>query len=137
MLTGSLLFLFLSVVFLLYLPPSPPHPSDPPGGGLILHPLLRYLATFLGVSSAFLTACEFAPQMIKTYRAKLVGALSIVTMSIQVPGTAVLMLNLFLSPGVEWSTWLVYLVGIIMQGTLLVSHSLIVSDAIGLGVCLG
>ncbi|EIW68107.1 hypothetical protein M231_07481 [Tremella mesenterica] len=103
-----LLFLFLSLTLLIALPPTPPHP------------LVRHLAAFLGLSSALLTAFEFTPQLYKTYRAKLVGALSISTMMIQVPGSMVLVLSLILSPGTEWSTWLVYVVGLCMQACLLI-----------------
>ncbi|ORY33152.1 hypothetical protein BCR39DRAFT_521481 [Naematelia encephala] len=103
------LLLLLSLALLLVLPPtSPPHP------------LLQYLATFLGVSALILSVLQYAPQMYKTYRAKLVGALSLGTMAIQVPGSVLFVLSLVFRPGTDWTSWLVYAVTGVMQGALLV-----------------
>lgn len=53
---------------------------------------LTWWATFLGVSSTFLAAFQYLPQIMHTYQHKLVGALSIPMMLIQTPG-AILMVT--------------------------------------------
>ena len=53
-------------------------------------------ATFLGVSSALLAALQYAPQIVHTYRMKLVGALSIKMMLIQSPGALFMVLSIAL-----------------------------------------
>jgi hypothetical protein len=53
-------------------------------------------ATFLGVSSALLAAIQYAPQLSRTYRLKLVGALSIPMMIIQSPGAAIMSISIAL-----------------------------------------
>ncbi|KAK1922577.1 hypothetical protein DB88DRAFT_512096 [Papiliotrema laurentii] len=103
------LLLLLSFALLYLLPPtSPPHP------------LLSYLATFLGVSATLLAVLQYAPQIYKTYRAKLVGALSLGTMAIQVPGSVLFVVSLVVRPGTNWTSWLAYAVTGLMQGALLV-----------------
>jgi hypothetical protein len=58
----------------------------------------------------------------KTYRAKLVGALSLGTMTIQCPGAVIFILALAGREGVNWTSWLPYAVTAGMQGALLVSQ---------------
>jgi hypothetical protein len=53
-------------------------------------------ATFLGVSSATLAASQYAPQIVHTYRLRLVGALSIPMMLIQTPGAIFMVLSIAL-----------------------------------------
>jgi uncharacterized protein with PQ loop repeat len=53
-------------------------------------------ATFLGVTSAGLAVIQYLPQLIKTYRMKLVGAISILTMCIQTPGAVLMVLSIAL-----------------------------------------
>jgi len=53
-------------------------------------------ATLLGVTSAILAAIQYAPQLIHTYRFKLVGALSIPMMCIQSPGAVLMILGIAL-----------------------------------------
>ena len=57
---------------------------------------LELWATFLGVSSATLAALQYAPQIVHTYRLKLVGALSIPMMLIQTPGAIFMVLSIAL-----------------------------------------
>lgn len=57
---------------------------------------LEIWATFLGVSSATLAAFQYAPQIVHTYRSKLVGALSIPMMLIQTPGAVFMVLSIAL-----------------------------------------
>lgn len=88
---GSL-FIFTTTFYLLTSIPTPPssNPSVP------LPPAISSWATFLGVSSALLSAVQYAPQLVHTYRTKLVGALSIPTMCIQSPGSAIMVLSIAL-----------------------------------------
>jgi uncharacterized protein with PQ loop repeat len=93
-------------------------------------------ATFLGVSSATLAAFQYAPQIVHTYRSKLVGALSIPMMLIQTPGAVFMVLSIALRwanqsnrpkfnltslyrPSTNWTSWVTYAVAGIMQGMLL------------------
>jgi len=109
-LTPSALLTFLSLGLLFVLPPtSPPHR------------VLSYLATFMGVSATLLSVLQYTPQIYKTYKAKLVGALSLGTMAIQVPGSVMFVLSLVFRPGTDWTSWLPYAVTGVMQGGLLVS----------------
>lgn len=103
------LLLLLSLALLVYLPSTIPP-----------HPLLRLLATFLGVSATILAILQYAPQIHKTYKARLVGALSLGTMAIQVPGSVLFVLSLAFRPGTDWTSWLPYAVTGAMQGALLV-----------------
>ncbi|KAJ9111682.1 hypothetical protein QFC19_001041 [Naganishia cerealis] len=98
----------LAITLLAFLPTHPPHP------------LLHSYARFLGLSSAFLAITQYAPQLVHTYRTRLVGALSIETMIIQVPGSVLFVGSLVGRQGVEWSTWLTYAVTGGMQAALLV-----------------
>lgn len=84
-----------------------------------LHPLVRSYARFLGASSTVLAVTQYAPQLVRTYRARLVGALSIGTMLIQVPGSVLFVGSLIGREGVEWSTWASYAVTGGMQAALL------------------
>lgn len=97
----------LAIGLLHFLPVNPPHP------------LVRGYARFLGTSSAVLAVTQYAPQLVRTYRAKLVGALSIGTMIIQVPGSVLFVGSLVGREGVEWSTWASYAVTGGMQAALL------------------
>ena len=53
-------------------------------------------ATVLGVTAAVLSAIQYMPQIAKTYRAKVVGALSIPMMCLQTPGGVVMVLSIAL-----------------------------------------
>ena len=64
------------------------NPADPSQRGT----QISAWATFLGVTSALLAAMQYAPQLVHTYRLKLVGALSIKMMLMQSPG-AILMVT--------------------------------------------
>ena len=73
----SLLLLFVTLLLLGTANPPPHQPRTP---------LVSIWATFLGVSSAILAAIQYMPQIVRTYRSKLVGALSIPMMCMQSPG---------------------------------------------------
>jgi len=86
------------------------------------HALPRHLslwATFLGVTSAGLAVLQYAPQLVHTYKAKLVGALSIPMMCIQTPGTTFMVVSIILRPGTNWTSWVTFAVTGVMQGSLL------------------
>ena len=55
-------------------------------------PQLTLWATFLGVTSTLLAAFQYLPQIVHTWKHKVVGALSIPMMLIQTPG-AILMVT--------------------------------------------
>ena len=59
-------------------------------------PQVSLWATFLGVASALLAALQYAPQLVHTYRLRLVGALSIPMMLIQSPGAVFMVLSIAL-----------------------------------------
>ncbi|OCH90807.1 hypothetical protein OBBRIDRAFT_792914 [Obba rivulosa] len=81
---------------------------------------LSLWATFLGVSSALVAGLQYLPQLVHTYRLKLVGALSIKMMLMQSPGAIAMVLSIALRPDTNWTTWLPYAVAGVLQGTLLV-----------------
>lgn len=109
------LLTLLAIALLHFLPPV--HHRRPGAGPL--HPLVTTYARFLGTSSALLAITQYAPQLVRTYRARLVGALSIGTMLIQVPGSILFVASLVGRQGVEWSTWASYAVTGGMQAALL------------------
>ncbi|KXN81581.1 hypothetical protein AN958_04420 [Leucoagaricus sp. SymC.cos] len=77
-------------------------------------------ATFCGLISALLAAIQYAPQLIHTYKHKVVGALSIPMMCIQSPGAVLMILGIALRPGTNWTSWFTFLVAGVMQASLLV-----------------
>jgi hypothetical protein len=86
-------------------------------------------AIFLGLSGTLLAVLQYAPQIYKTYRAGLVGALII-----QVPGSVLFVLSIAIRPGVNWTSWIPYAVTGAMQGALLVSSPGILLPS-GAGKC--
>ena len=99
---------------------------------------VRMWATLLGVTSSILAMVQYTPQLIHTYRLKLVGVLSIPMMCITVPGSVLMITGIAFRqvktcvsksreidhvvdrPGTNWTNWLTYLVAGVMQGGLLV-----------------
>jgi len=81
---------------------------------------LQQLAIFLGVSGTILAILQYGPQIYKTYHAGLVGALSLGTMAIQVPGSVLFVISIAIRPGTNWTSWIPYAVTGAMQGALLV-----------------
>ncbi|TEB26964.1 hypothetical protein FA13DRAFT_1736979 [Coprinellus micaceus] len=65
---------------------------------------------FLGVSAAAFATVQYMPQLIHTYRTKLVGALSIPMMCIQSPGGVLMVLSIALRPGTNWTSWITFAV---------------------------
>jgi len=92
-------------------------PSNSPTG--TISPQISLWATFLGVSSATLATIQYAPQLLHTYRMKLVGALSIPTMMIQTPGGILMVTSIVLRPGTNWTSWITFAVAAVLQGCLL------------------
>jgi uncharacterized protein with PQ loop repeat len=82
---------------------------------------LHQFTVFLALSGTILAILQYAPQIYKTYRAGLVGALSLGTMAIQVPGSVLFVISIAIRPGTDWASWIPYAVTGLMQGALLVS----------------
>ncbi|KAJ6472680.1 hypothetical protein C8R47DRAFT_1145859 [Mycena vitilis] len=100
--------------------PSPyPDPSFPDPDSSTLPLSLARWALYLGVSSALLAAIQYVPQIAFTWRARLVGALSVPMMCVQSPGAVAMVLSIALRPGTNWTSWITYAVAGIMQCTLL------------------
>ncbi|KAL3965491.1 hypothetical protein ACCO45_002495 [Purpureocillium lilacinum] len=82
---------------------------------------LTVWANVLGVMAAGLAAIQYVPQIWMTYHLKHVGSLSIPMMCIQTPGGFLFAASLYARLGPEgWSTWAIYLLTAVMQGTVLV-----------------
>ncbi|KAG8908290.1 hypothetical protein FRB99_007824 [Tulasnella sp. 403] len=105
------LCLFITVI-LLY--SSPAAPDGVPSERVFLW------TTFLGLCSTSLAFIQYTPQLLHTYRTKLVGALSIPAMAIQSPGAALMVYTIAIKPGTNWTSWLVYAAAGMLQSTLLV-----------------
>jgi len=97
-LTCSILISFTTFFLLLTATPSP-SPTTP------LPYQVTAWATFLGVTSASLAAIQYAPQLLHTYKLKLVGALSIPMMLIQSPGAVLMVLSIAL----RYASWFILL----------------------------
>ncbi|EAU80507.2 hypothetical protein CC1G_11862 [Coprinopsis cinerea okayama7 len=91
-----------------------------PGADSTLPPAAYSWARFLGVSAAVFASVQYAPQLLHTYRTKLVGALSIPMMCIQTPGGILMVTSIALRPGTNWTSWITFAVAAVMQGMLLV-----------------
>ncbi|KAJ2378323.1 hypothetical protein IW150_000875 [Coemansia sp. RSA 2607] len=79
----------------------------------------RTWASLLGLFSLCLTCLQFFPQIIKTWRSKTVGALSIPMMLMQTPGGFLFAYSIAIRPGVNWSSWISTFVAATLQGVLL------------------
>ncbi len=76
-----MLCMFITIVLLAT---SPAQPDGVPAERVLIW------TTFLGLCSTSLALIQYTPQLIHTYRTKLVGALSIPAMCIQSPGAALM-----------------------------------------------
>ncbi|KAJ2177373.1 hypothetical protein EV181_006558, partial [Coemansia sp. RSA 532] len=79
----------------------------------------RTWASLLGLFSLCLTCMQFFPQIVKTWRAGAVGALSIPMMLMQTPGGFLFAYSIAIRPGVNWSSWISTFVAATLQGVLL------------------
>ncbi|OUM63928.1 hypothetical protein PIROE2DRAFT_9459 [Piromyces sp. E2] len=82
--------------------------------------IINYIAGFFGIASAFLAVFQYLPQIVKTYRDKAPGAVSILTLLIQVPGALVMGICLIIQPGTDWTSSSSYFVSFLLNGTVLV-----------------
>jgi uncharacterized protein with PQ loop repeat len=57
---------------------------------------MKAWATVLGVTAAILAAIQYMPQLVKTYKAGVVGALSIPMMCVQTPGGVIMVISIAL-----------------------------------------
>lgn len=87
---------------------------------LVLPSHLGNWAIFNGILAAILAAIQYIPQITMTYHLKHVGSLSIPMMCIQTPGGFLFAASLAVRLGwAGWSTWGIFLLTAVMQGTLL------------------
>jgi len=88
---------------------------------VVAHPShLQAWANILGIMAAILTSIQYFPQIYTTLRLRRVGSLSIPMMCIQTPGSIVWAASLAARLGTEgWSTWGLYVVTAVLQGSLL------------------
>lgn len=98
----SVLAVFITLFVLATAVPGP-SPGEP------LPPLAYSWAKFLGISAAIFASIQYAPQLLHTYRSKLVGALSIPMMCIQTPGGVLMVLSIALRPGTNWTSQFLFL----------------------------
>lgn len=82
-----------------------------------------YLLTWantLGICATVMSCIQYIPQLWTTYKIGHVLSLSITSMIIQVPGAFLFAFSLWLRVGWQgWSTWLIYCVTGVLQGSLL------------------
>jgi len=76
-------------------------------------------AIVLGITATALATIQYMPQLVKTYKSKIVGALSIPMMCIQTPGAIIMVLSIALRKGTNWTSWIMFAVSAAMQGSLL------------------
>ncbi|KAJ2083305.1 hypothetical protein H4R24_000952 [Coemansia sp. RSA 988] len=79
----------------------------------------RTWASLLGLFSLCLTCMQFLPQISKTWRSGVVGALSIPMMLMQTPGGFLFAYSIAIRPGVNWSSWISTFMAAMLQGVLL------------------
>ena len=80
----------------------------------------QFWANILGIIATVLASIQYFPQIYTTFRLRRVGSLSIPMMCIQTPGSLVWAGSLGHRLGAEgWSTWGIYVVTALLQGTLL------------------
>ncbi|WEW55104.1 hypothetical protein PRK78_000532 [Emydomyces testavorans] len=88
----------------------------------LAYPSARQLwANLFGIMATILSSIQYFPQIYTTFLLRRVGSLSIPMMCIQTPGSLVWAASLAARLGTEgWSTWGVYVVTALLQGTLLI-----------------
>ncbi|PWN52363.1 hypothetical protein IE53DRAFT_385193 [Violaceomyces palustris] len=89
-------------------------------GGTSSRLLVQRWAGFLGASATILAAGQYLPQIVHTWRTKLVGSLSIPMMCLQVPGSAIFVYSLAIRPGTDWSSLAAYVLTGFLQLVLLI-----------------
>ncbi|EJU01548.1 hypothetical protein DACRYDRAFT_22645 [Dacryopinax primogenitus] len=107
------LIISIFVTFFLVLSSPPPSQSIPSRQA-------ELWAGFCGITASLFACFQYAPQLWKTYKDRLVGALSIPMMCIQCPGAVLFIVSLAVREGTNWTSWLPYAAAGIMQGLLLI-----------------
>lgn len=74
----------------------------------------------LAVIALVSSLIQFLPQILRTWKLKVVGALSIPAMMMQTPGSFLFCYTLAISPGTNFTSWMTYFVGGCLQGILLI-----------------
>ncbi|KAJ1995022.1 hypothetical protein H4R33_000037 [Dimargaris cristalligena] len=80
---------------------------------------IRSWAGILGILSMLMACMQFFPQIWKTWTRRSVGALSIPMMLLQTPGGFLFAYSIYIRPGVNWTSWITYLMSATLQGVLL------------------
>lgn len=94
-----------TLLFVILLIPSPlptPLPTSPPA------PIISQTANYLGLAATALVLGQYLPQLLLTWQDGFIGALSITTMAIQVPGSAAFVVSIAMREGTDWSSWIPY-----------------------------
>jgi len=81
---------------------------------------ILWWTSFLGIQSTVLASIQYLPQIYTTWRLGAVGSLSIPMMCLQTPGSFVWAYSLASREGTDWSSWVVYCVTGVLQGSLLI-----------------
>lgn len=80
---------------------------------------IQYFAATLGFLTMIVSLVQYLPQIFLTFKDKRVGALSIISLSIQAPGSYIFVWSLANTPGTNVSTWITFLVSGTLQSVLL------------------
>lgn len=75
-------------------------------------------ANWLGGSAMILSGLQYLPQIYTTFRRGTVGSLSILTLSLQAPGSFVFAYSISQRPGIRWSSWVLFVVTGCLQAVL-------------------
>lgn len=108
----SIVVVFISSLLLLIGPEtSPSYHSESLG--------ITGWATFLGILSAVFSLVQYAPQLLKTWRTKTIGSLSVPALAIQAPGSFIVCYSIIERPGTNITTWIGMIVSSALQMMLL------------------
>jgi len=75
-------------------------------------------ANWLGGSAMVLSGLQYVPQIYTTFKRGTVGSLSLLTLSLQAPGSFVFAYSIAQRPGVRWSSWVLFVVTGCLQAVL-------------------
>ena len=81
--------------------------------------IMNLVALSFGLFSSICGILQFFPQLVYTIYSREIGSLSIGTMSLQVPGSFLLVFSLSSTPGANWTSYISYLISGLLQANLL------------------